>query len=341
MTTDVATTDRTQLEKAFRVLYLLPTAPRELVDAAYAVLSGDSASSDLRRAYETIVSTPDIDTDFHLPRQTSPWELLHLCSDAPRSVMAAAYDFWRGDAEPLVIRPPVIDLMAPLSVGPQAPSSPLPHAGEGLGVRVESTTFVSVFEELLDAREEIEQQSSAAELSSPLPWGEGPGVRAEPEELLEMSEEIEQPTAVVASPPRRVGEGSDYFVYTYEELFNATVDEPNSPLPWGEGQGVRAEGRWPTVGAKPTLIGADGTSLTLDLRPLRIGTQPSCDVVVRADARVEARVWRNKGRVLVHALGEPGLVLVNGAPATWAVLTDGDTLAVGPVSFSYRAPELT
>ena len=93
--------------------------------------------------------------------------------------------------------------------------------------------------------------------------------------------------------------------------------------------------------AVAALIDAVGTILAIGDRPLRIGTQPSCDVVVRAAARFEARVWRNKNRVLLHALGEPGLVLVNGQSATWAVLTDGDTIAVGPASFSFGAPKAT
>ena len=69
--------------------------------------------------------------------------------------------------------------------------------------------------------------------------------------------------------------------------------------------------------------------------PLRIGSDPTCDVVVghRKD-RTEARLWRREARVLFH--GVAGDTKVNGRAVAWAVLDPGDTLQVADVTFRYE-----
>ncbi len=42
------------------------------------------------------------------------------------------------------------------------------------------------------------------------------------------------------------------------------------------------------------------------------------------------RIWRREGRYMVHNLSRLGGVSVGGKPVTWAVLEDGDELAIGP-----------
>ena len=89
-----------------------------------------------------------------------------------------------------------------------------------------------------------------------------------------------------------------------------------------------------TQSAFPCLRRASGDALPLGGRPLRIGGDPTCDVVVGAPG-AEARVWVNDGRAVLHGLGASA-VLVNGEPAGWCVLEDGDTLQVAGETFKFE-----
>jgi hypothetical protein len=277
MIADVSALQQTQLERALRALFLLPSAPPQLVAAVYAALQRDGAATEeLHDAYETVVAaaqagaltTPSnghAGTPF---RHVNPWQILHLRPDAPEAVIDAAYWLWRGEAPPVV----------------------LPPCDEDVLSLIEDFALLSVYEELL---------------------GEAP----------------------VGVPPPRVGEGpgEGSELSAYEELLHASA-QPSSPPRVGEGLGE---------GSYPALTSSDGSVHLICQRPLRIGTHPACDIVVRAAGRIEARVWRNKGRVLVHALGERGAVRLNGEPVTWAVLDGGDALVVGPASFRFAAPKTT
>jgi hypothetical protein len=270
---DLDAPERASLEEAYRRLYLLPGAPRELIEAAYHALSNGGASPEVRAAYETALAAPVFAVDPY-PRRLSPWELLHLEPDAPEPLLAAAYSIWLGGAEPLVIGRPERMIEQPVEIEEEqrdVPSVP--------------DVFIFAFEEL------------AAD---------------EPEESY-LEEERED------------ADVAETHLFAFEEFA--------PELDGGPGVSTSAE---PTIDG-PHVVGPSGAAFVLTERPLRIGTQPACDIVVRASARIEARVWLNKGRVLVHALGGPGDVLVNGANVTWAVLSDGDTVAVGPETFSYHA----
>ncbi len=303
------------------MLCLLPGAPRELIDGVYAALRVERADDRrLRDAYETItralergtfVVPPQSDTPSH---RASPWELLQLRAEAPRAAVDAAYRFWRGDA-PVVptgsvaaaSRSPragsAVRQPAPPTAEDQAPVVPTGSVAAASRSPRAGSAVLSAYEELLGV--------SQGESASPLPRaGEGSGVR------------VEQEAAVDVSP-----------ISAYEELLVPREDDRGSPPPAGEELGERS--------VQPALVGEDGTTVPLAERPLRIGTQPACDIVVRAAGRIEARVWRNKGRFLVHALGPEGAVLLNGSPLTWAALDEGDLLTVGPASFRFAAPKTT
>ncbi len=69
--------------------------------------------------------------------------------------------------------------------------------------------------------------------------------------------------------------------------------------------------------------------------PLRIGTDPTCDVAVHDDKRsVEARIWPHGDGYMLRVAA--GSVRVNGAPADWVVLDDGDILEIGDAAFRFR-----
>jgi hypothetical protein len=244
-----------ELDDAYRALYLLPTAPRELVDGSYAALVADGlGTSVVRAAYRRIVECTAQDPyDWRPPRITSPWEIMHVRADAPSCVTAVAYMRWRGEDEAAV-------------------------------------ALVSAYEELLGPQEQ-------------------PGF-----------------VSVADAMPR---------FSAYEELIEATADLGD---PLAQPEDVRISAEHDPV---PGLIAHNGTVLSITDRPVRIGAQPSCDFVLQSPARIEARVWRNKGRILLHAIGPPGIVSVNNASITWAVLSDGDTIRVGSEKFVYHGSQAT
>ncbi|MEX1023073.1 MAG: FHA domain-containing protein [Dehalococcoidia bacterium] len=67
-------------------------------------------------------------------------------------------------------------------------------------------------------------------------------------------------------------------------------------------------------------------------RPLRIGSAAGCDLVLPARDGVSgehALVWRHGDTVVLHVTDPGAECHVNGKPSTWAMLEDGDELAVG------------
>lgn len=69
-------------------------------------------------------------------------------------------------------------------------------------------------------------------------------------------------------------------------------------------------------------------------RPLRIGTDTECDVVVAHSGVLEARIWPHGDRYMLRVVSGP--VRVGGEPATWVVLDDGDILEIGHATFRFR-----
>jgi VWFA-related protein len=77
--------------------------------------------------------------------------------------------------------------------------------------------------------------------------------------------------------------------------------------------------------------------------PVAIGSGPECGLVLRAAidvAPLHARVWTRDGRVMLHHLGNGHDTRVNGRTVEWAVLKDGDEIAIGPnrLRFAAKAP---
>ena len=69
--------------------------------------------------------------------------------------------------------------------------------------------------------------------------------------------------------------------------------------------------------------------------PLRIGVDPGCDVrLPDGGVKVDVRIWLHGERYMLHVAA--GVVLVNGASASWAVLDDGDILEIGHAKFRFR-----
>lgn len=127
------------------------------------------------------------------------------------------------------------------------------------------------------------------------------------------------------------------------------------PMPLANNGGVPAEARPPLLGqAAPTpmpspstrparLVAEAGTAhparSAIGESPLRIGGDPTCDIVVgvtgNRKGRTEARLWRRQGRVMFH--GVAGLTSVNGHAVEWAVLEAGDAIQVGEAVFRIEA----
>ena len=112
--------------------------------------------------------------------------------------------------------------------------------------------------------------------------------------------------------------------------------------------------------ASAWLVTDSGARYAVGERPLRIGVDPTCDIVTIANgarSADEARVWSHRGRHLLHGVsasgggdsgtagggedsGESVAVLVNGAAATWAVLDGGDVLEIGGLTFRFEEAEV-
>ena len=82
---------------------------------------------------------------------------------------------------------------------------------------------------------------------------------------------------------------------------------------------------------------AHGVDIAIGRRPLRIGTDPTCDVTVAGDTqRMEARVWRREDQFIFHNLSRARPALVNGQAVAWATLEDGDRLQLGDSLFRFE-----
>ena len=76
---------------------------------------------------------------------------------------------------------------------------------------------------------------------------------------------------------------------------------------------------------------AGNRHVRLSTTPLRIGSDASCDLVLRQDGvRPEhALAWQREDVVMLHTIDPRATSLVNGAPMSWAMLEDGDEVRLG------------
>ncbi len=82
-----------------------------------------------------------------------------------------------------------------------------------------------------------------------------------------------------------------------------------------------------------------GARIDLGERPIALGSDPRCEVVLDRSADVAARhatVWIKNGKIMLRNLAGGGRsTSVGGRPVDWVILDDGDEFAIGP--HRYRA----
>jgi len=83
-----------------------------------------------------------------------------------------------------------------------------------------------------------------------------------------------------------------------------------------------------------------GAEFIVTDRPLSIGSDPACDVILEPQGHevepVHARIWHRQERFMIHRLSEQGELLVAGRPLVWAVLENGDELSIGPHRITFE-----
>jgi hypothetical protein len=165
--------------------------------------------------------------------------------------------------------------------------------------------------------------------------GDGPAVRNgavdhSPWALLHVAKDAPPEIVELAYRVRR----NERAVEPIETSGNGAT-EPGPPL-----LGLAVPTTTPSPSAAPArLVAEAGTAhparSAIGESPLRIGGDPTCDIVVGVTGnrrgRTEARLWRRQGRVMFH--GVAGLTSVNGHAVGWAVLEAGDTVQVGETVF--------
>lgn len=82
---------------------------------------------------------------------------------------------------------------------------------------------------------------------------------------------------------------------------------------------------------RPTLVGPDGTGISVSHAPIVIGRLPECSIVLNDTnvSRRHAQVALEDGSVVVTDLGSTNGTFVNGKRVTRATVRPGDELAIG------------
>ena len=75
-----------------------------------------------------------------------------------------------------------------------------------------------------------------------------------------------------------------------------------------------------------------GSTFVLTDRPISLGADPRCDVILEAQgedvAPLHARIWYREGRFMIHQIADREKILVGARPLTWGILEDGDELRI-------------
>ena len=116
---------------------------------------------------------------------------------------------------------------------------------------------------------------------------------------------------------------------------HADADDRMSALGVGGG-GAPPVKRWSSGTSAAFIESVSGEHrFGIGSEPLRIGVDPGCDVrLPDGGVKVDVRIWLHGERYMLHVAA--GVVLVNGASASWAVLDDGDILEIGHAKFRFR-----
>lgn len=292
----------------YSTLFLLPSAPRQLVVETYHLLSlassngGDEA---LRSAYARIMAVSTAG-----PRSTSrqedagaierwhnqyPWDVLHIRREAPASVVDVACRVRSGAAGPLSRGAP--------TEGPGRELNGVAH-DQRPGMQSDEPPIVTRTEPggSLAAR----AQQAARGLFRRHEQTDGG-----PEEARRWSE-IRAPCGVA----RHLSPSAPAAERKAEETRAHLVSEAA-----GTGA-VRAP-----IGSEPLTIGRDSAG-DIELAESRSGRS----------AGVVARIWAGDGGIMLHSLGDEPAVLLNGRRMTWALLEDGDRLEIGSDVLRFESP---
>lgn len=75
-----------------------------------------------------------------------------------------------------------------------------------------------------------------------------------------------------------------------------------------------------------------GSTFILTERPVSLGADPRCDVILEAQgddvAPLHARIWYRAGRFMFHQIADREKILVGAQPLAWGILEDGDELRI-------------
>jgi hypothetical protein len=87
-----------------------------------------------------------------------------------------------------------------------------------------------------------------------------------------------------------------------------------------------------------------GSTFILTDRPISLGADPECDVILEGPADeiapVQARIWYREGRYMIHKVADSAKVVVGGRPLIWAILEDGDELRIGGHQLTFELTSL-
>jgi hypothetical protein len=87
-----------------------------------------------------------------------------------------------------------------------------------------------------------------------------------------------------------------------------------------------------------------GSTFVLTDRPISLGADPECDVILEGPAGeiapVQARIWYREGRYMIHKVADSVKIVVGGRPLTWAILEDGDELRIGGHQLTFELKSL-
>lgn len=116
------------------------------------------------------------------------------------------------------------------------------------------------------------------------------------------------------------------------------ADDPATRPPTN---GPPAEGSVMPVLARLTVYSEGTNEVTFDVRtlPLTLGEGETCDIQLPGLAHSQARLLCHGGQFVMHDLTDEPKVRVQGNPASWALLRDGDSLELGPHRLTFTLPE--
>jgi hypothetical protein len=81
-----------------------------------------------------------------------------------------------------------------------------------------------------------------------------------------------------------------------------------------------------------------GTSFLVGEAPITLGTQPGCEIrlpEIPQLAGEHVRLWVRDGKLMLHHLARHEKTLLAGNPITWASLSPGDEVSIGPYVLRY------